>query len=101
MFMRITWGRLKPGRWDHYEQTFKSAVEKASAKGLRRRYLIQDASQPDAGFSISLWRSKEDMLAYDRDRTLHEKLTAGMKDDFTGEFHTQFCEVRYVEDYAD
>ena len=44
MIMRITWGKLHPGTWSEYEQTYNATVvaKSTNIKGLRGRWLAQD-----------------------------------------------------------
>ena len=56
MMMRITWGKLHPGTWDKFEQKYKETLAGKEIKGVRRRWLAQDASDPDGGFFLSLWK---------------------------------------------
>ena len=57
MIMRITWGKLNPGTWDEFERVYKETLAGKDIKGLRGRWLAQDASDPDGGFSLSLWET--------------------------------------------
>jgi heme-degrading monooxygenase HmoA len=68
MIMRITWGRIQPGKWDAYEKMYNATVvaKSKSIKGLRGRWLAQDMTDKDAGFAVSLWDSIEDMQAYEQ-----------------------------------
>lgn len=99
MFMRIAWGRLKPGHWDAYEAAFAQSQEGVVLDGLKARYLIQDATQPDSGFSISVWESEEAMRAYETDKPLRDKLLGQVQEHFTGDFSVQRCRVRYERHY--
>ena len=58
MHMRIVWGKILPGQWDAFETAFKKALEIREG-GLKSQYLLRDAEQPDAGYSISHWDSGE------------------------------------------
>lgn len=95
MFMRIVWGRLKPGRWSAYEKAYKAATRDA-APGLLQRYLIRDVIQPDAGFSITVWETEADMMSYERDETRRDRTLAPMREFFTGEFNVQRCMVAHA-----
>jgi len=68
MIMRITWGKLAPGTWSEYEQTYNATVvaKSTNIKGLRGRWLAQDVQDHDAGYAVSLWDSLEDMKAYEQ-----------------------------------
>ena len=55
MIMRITWGKLRPGSWNEFERTYNAtvAVRGRTVKGLRGRWLLQDAANKDTGFAVS------------------------------------------------
>jgi hypothetical protein len=59
MSIRITWGKVHPDIWDTYEQTYRATVvaKGKNVKGLRGRWLAQDAPDKDAGFAVSVWAS--------------------------------------------
>jgi heme-degrading monooxygenase HmoA len=68
MIMRITWGRIHPGKWDEYEKMYNATVvaKSKNIKGLRGRWLAQDMTDKDSGYAVSLWDSVEDMQAYEQ-----------------------------------
>ena len=58
MMLRIIHGKLKPGTWDSYEGAYKEVVAKAGKiPGLKGRWLAHADDDPDAGYTISLWRT--------------------------------------------
>jgi heme-degrading monooxygenase HmoA len=99
MHMRISWGRLKPGRWDEYEREFKKQTRREAVKGLKARYLVRDTTRPDAGFAITVWSSARAMQAYDGDGAAKDKRLAPFRPFFTGEFTAHLCEVRVAKTY--
>ncbi len=66
MYLRINWGRVKPGHWDAYEQDYQKVVIEGAAAipGLRGRMLLRDASDGDAGGTLSLWDSADAVHTY-------------------------------------
>jgi hypothetical protein len=44
MIMRITWGKLHPGKWNEFERTYKEAVAAhgKQIKGLLGRWLSRN-----------------------------------------------------------
>jgi hypothetical protein len=46
MIMRMTWGKLRPGTWQEYEQAYHATVEGQAIPGLRGRWLAQDVQDP-------------------------------------------------------
>jgi len=65
MIMRMTWGKLRAGSWNEFEKTYNTTVvaKGRQVKGLRGRWLLQDAEDKDTGFAVSLWESAADMKA--------------------------------------
>jgi len=65
MYMRIIWGRIAPGQWDGFEAAYKKAtLLRGDVKGLKNQWLARDRADPDAGYSITLWDTEEDMRAF-------------------------------------
>jgi heme-degrading monooxygenase HmoA len=66
MYCRISWGRVDPGKWDEFEDDWRSTVEKLGPQpGLRMRALMRDRDDPDALYSVSWWDSMEELTAYE------------------------------------
>ena len=68
MVIRITWGKLRAGAWNEFERTYRENVltKGKGLKGLRGRWLAQDAADKDTGFAVSLWENLADMQAYEQ-----------------------------------
>jgi heme-degrading monooxygenase HmoA len=95
MFMRITWGRIKPGQWEEYEQRFeKLAAAQLSEGGPMRRWLVRDLDEPDAGFAISVFDTEEQMRTWSSDPAARERTKSEMSDLYIGEYRARQCEVR-------
>lgn len=93
MIMRVTWGKIKPGHWERYEQLWNEhAKETSSTPGLLARWLLRDEAQEDAGYALALWHSNQDFEAYD----LHRPRYPEMEGCFVGQYVTTSCEVRGV-----
>jgi hypothetical protein len=57
--------RILPGQWDGFEAAYKKASAMWGAvKGLKSQWLVRDQNDRDAGYSISLWDSDEDMRVF-------------------------------------
>lgn len=96
MIMRVTWGKIRPGKWDQYEEIWKvHARETAETPGLRGRWLLREANNEDAGYGLAVWDSQQDFDAY-RSRG-GSRLTAEMEECFVGEYVTTVCEIRGSE----
>ena len=63
MVIRITWGKLRAGAWNDFERTYRENVltKGKGLKGLKGRWLAQDAGDKDTGFAVSLWDNQGDM----------------------------------------
>jgi heme-degrading monooxygenase HmoA len=93
---RITWGRVKPGHWDQYEEIYRHGLLAAQTpEGLRGRVLIRDVDDPDSGGTISLWDTDEDLRAYE-EGDVRAEILALMREHFGGTFHAHRCEVRHL-----
>jgi heme-degrading monooxygenase HmoA len=101
MIMRITWGRIHPGKWDEYEKTYNATVVAKSkdVKGLRGRWLAQDMSDKDTGYAVSLWDSVEDMQAYEQSDFYKKEILPPLQPFFINAFTTSRCEVKYVQEF--
>lgn len=96
MIMRITWGKVSPGQWAAYEQAYKDTVmvKGSNLKGRRGRWLVQDMQNQDAGYSVSLWDSLQDLQAYEQSPTFTTEIRPALQPFFAGEFTTTYCEVK-------
>ena len=100
MFLRISWGALKPGTWEDYEATHQRVVPGAGeVVGLRGRIVARDVDRPDTGYSISLWDSLEEMQSYEQGPLA--AVMSELEPYFGGEFATQRCELRRREGFGD
>jgi heme-degrading monooxygenase HmoA len=101
MIMRITWGRIHPGKWDEYEKTYNATVVAKSKdiKGLRGRWLAQDMADKDTGYAVSLWDSVEDMQAYEQSDFYKKEILAPLQPFFINAFTTSRCDVKYAQEF--
>jgi heme-degrading monooxygenase HmoA len=97
MFMRIGWGRLKPGHWDAYQADYERAHKGLQVPGRLASYLVQDVEHADSGFIVTLWRAREDIEAYDRSE-VRKAMMSEFNDHFTGQFGLQVCRVVFQEE---
>jgi heme-degrading monooxygenase HmoA len=97
MIMRITWGKLNPGTWDEFERVYKETLAGKEIKGLRGRWLAQDASDPDGGFSLSLWETPEDLQADEQSEVFRDMYVPALRPFFAGEYTTYHCDVKYSQ----
>jgi heme-degrading monooxygenase HmoA len=95
MFIRITWGKLKPGAWDDYEAAFKKVMPQTmGAPGVRGRWLIRDLDEKDAGYSIAMFESERDMRSYTENAEVRAAIRQALDPFHTGEYTTKHCEVK-------
>jgi heme-degrading monooxygenase HmoA len=97
MIMRITWGKLHPGKWREFEQAYHRTVVGKGIKGLRGRWLAQDTQDSDGGFALSLWETAEDMQAYEQSSVYRQEILPALQPFFVGEYSTYRCEVKYSQ----
>ena len=73
MVIRITWGKLRSVRGATSSVPMVDVLTKGkSLKGLRGRWLAQDAGDKDTGFAVSLWDNPADMQAYEQSALYRE-----------------------------
>ena len=97
MIMRMTWGKLRAGCWQEYEQAYRATVAEKAVPGLRGRWLAQDVHDPDGGFAVSVWDSFEAMQAYEQSAVFRQEIQPAMQPFFVGEYTTYRCEVKYEQ----
>jgi heme-degrading monooxygenase HmoA len=98
MVIRITWGKLRAGAWNDFERTYRENVltKGKGLKGLKGRWLAQDAGDKDTGFAVSLWDNQADMQAYEQS-PLYRDIMAPLQPFFVGEYKTYRCDVKYSD----
>jgi heme-degrading monooxygenase HmoA len=95
MFMRITWGKLKPGAWNDYEAAYKKVMPQTlEVPGIRGRWLIRDLDEPDAGYSVAMFESERDMRAFTENAEVRAEIKKALDPFHTGEYTTKHCEVK-------
>lgn len=95
MFMRISWGRIKAGKWDEYEKRFdRLAAAQTASGGPKRRWLVRDIDDKDAGFAISVFDTEAEMRAWSNDPAARERTQKEMSDLYVGDYRVRQCEVR-------
>lgn len=98
MYMRITWGKLKPGTWTQYEQAYRQIVAQMQGfPGLIARWLVRDIDDPDAGFAVSIWKDLESLGAYEQSTEMKSLIVPTLSPFYAGEYRSTTCEVRAYE----
>jgi len=96
MQMRIVWGKILPGQWDGFEAAFKQALsQREEVKGLHNQWLVRDQRDPDAGYSVSLFESDEDMKAF-WSSTIREKAMALLQPFYVNQYTVTDCDVKFA-----
>jgi len=94
MQMRIVWGKVLPGKWEEFEAAFKQAMAmRGEVKGLHNQWLVRDQSDPEAGFSVSLFESDEDMHAW-WGSSMREQATALLQPFYANQYTVTNCDVK-------
>jgi len=97
MIMRITWGKLRAGSWQEYEQAYRTTVAGKEVPGLRGRWLAQDVNDQDGGFAVSVWDSLDAMHAYEQSTVFKQEIQPKLQPFFVGEYTTYRCDVKYEQ----
>ena len=90
MIARVTWGKIKPGKWDEFERMWIDYARAAEgAPGSRGRVLLRDSQTDHAGYSVSFW---DDQAAFDAFKAGTPAPTE-MQDCFVGQYVTTVTKV--------
>ena len=99
MYVRISWGRVDPGKWDDYEKAFREGIAAAGhVPGLKGRIFSRDLDDPDTGYSVSMWDSTDAMEAYESGAARTEVLPR-IQPYFAGAFVTNRLEILIDEQF--
>jgi heme-degrading monooxygenase HmoA len=97
MIMRMTWGKLRAGTWQEFEQAYRATIAGKEVAGLRGRWLAQDVQDPNGGFAVSLWETLEAMQAYEQSAVFKQEIQPSLQPFFVGEYTTYRCDVKYAQ----
>jgi heme-degrading monooxygenase HmoA len=97
MIMQITWGKLRAGTWQEYEQAYHATVAGQEVPGRRGRWLAQDVNDPDGGFSVSVEDTPDAMQAYEQSAVFTQESQPTLQPFCVGEYTTYRCDVTYEE----
>ncbi|HEY3697119.1 antibiotic biosynthesis monooxygenase family protein [Phenylobacterium sp.] len=92
--MRFTHGKLKPGAWNDYEQTYREIIaERTDMPGLLGSMLARDTDDADSGYTVSIWATMQDLQRYEsseRSKSVQPRFMSF----YAGEFTTRISELR-------
>lgn len=98
--LRVTRGKVRPGSWDEYEAALRKTIaEVGNVPGLLSRTLARDFADPDSGYAISLWESKEALEEYES-MAVVGRTRSRLHEFFVGEYQSSLCDVRYWDETA-
>ena len=98
MYLRIAWGKLRPGTWEEYERHYCERVipSDKDIEGLRERRLLRCAQNPDEGISFSVWDTLEDLVCYERSEA-RQAFAKEVEHLFNGEYWVKNIEFSAVD----
>jgi heme-degrading monooxygenase HmoA len=95
MYMRIVWGKIRPGVWTEFEAAFTAAMAaRGTVAGLKNHWLARDQHDTNAGYSITLWDSESDMQRF-WDSEKRKEIMAPLEPYYVNQFTITHCEVKY------
>ncbi len=94
MYIRMVWGKLRPGSWGEYERHYNERVISGAQniKGLKQRQLLRSTEDPDEGISLSVWETLDDLLNYERGE-FRGNLAKEVENLYRGEYWVKHFEV--------
>lgn len=94
MFMRITWGKIRPRAWDDLQAVY-ARVSDPGIEGLQARWLARDTVDTDAFFAVTLWETVEAIQAWESTPEYQTEFLDKI-DPFTlGSYSVSVCEIKY------
>jgi heme-degrading monooxygenase HmoA len=109
MYLRMVWGRLKPGAWEGYERFFRERTipQTRDFPGLSGRLLLRGIDGEEEGVSLTVWETQEDLENYESS-DLRKSLAQEIQDNYatswsyiTGEYWVRTFEIRDVTQYGE
>ena len=94
MFIRMVWGKLRPGSWEEYERHYheRLASSAGNIKGLKERQLLRGTEDPDEGISVSIWETLDDLRAYETGE-FRQNVAREMEHLYRGEYWVKHFEI--------
>lgn len=94
MFIRMVWGKLRPGSWEEYERHYHERLASSSGdiKGLKERQLLRGTEDPDEGISVSIWETLDDLRNYETGE-FRQNVAREMEHLYRGEYWVKHFEI--------
>ncbi len=94
MFIRMVWGKLRPGSWEEYERHYHERLASATGQiqGLKERQLLRGAEDPDEGISVSIWETLDDLRNYETSE-FRQNMAREMEHLYQGEYWVKRFEI--------
>jgi heme-degrading monooxygenase HmoA len=93
MFIRMVWGKLRPGSWEEYERHYHERLATgANIKGLKERQLLRSTEDPDEGVSVSIWETLDDMRHYETSQ-FRQNVAREVEHLYRGEYWVKHFEI--------
>ena len=94
MFIRMVWGKLRPGTWDEYERHYheRLAGSAGTIPGLKERQLLRSTEDADEGVSVSIRDTLDNMRAYEVGE-FRQSVAKEMEHLYRGEYWVKHFEV--------
>lgn len=95
MWMRITWGKVRPGLWDAFEALYAQVAD-PHTEGLVGRQLVRDTVDSDAFFAISVWATREVIDSWEASEQYRERFLNLIDPFMLGAYSVSVCDIRYA-----
>ncbi len=95
MWMRITWGKVRPGLWEPFEELY-ARIADPTTPGLVGRQLVRDTTDIDAFFAISVWETQEAITAWEASEQYRERFLNLIDPFMLGAYSVSVCDIRYA-----
>ena len=94
MFIRMVWGKLRPGTWEEYERLYHERLANTAGNipGLKERQLLRGTEDPDEGISVSIWETLEDLRNYETGE-FRQNVAREMEHLYRGEYWVKHFEI--------
>ncbi len=94
MYIRMVWGKLRPGGWEEYERLYHERLAGSGnpIAGLKERQLLRSTEDPDEGISVSIWETLDDLRNYETGE-FRQNVAREMEHLYRGEYWVKHFEV--------